>query len=214
MNKDIQRYVAKKGYWSVYPRYRGTWESGGEFLARSPYEDIKDVIEGLGSPMTSEWDGNEYRIENPEIYVVGTSFGGPAAIFASGHPAVKAAIAIAPVVDWSAEKLSTEEPMEWVSDVTKRAFGEAYRYSKDNWERLSRAAFYNPVTERDAIDPNKLLILHAEDDSVVLYPPVAAFAKEIGCTFVSKKKGGHLGTGSLRRWQTRGRLFSFLRNVK
>ena len=38
--QSLSEFLAAKGYWVFYPRYRGSWESGGEFLARSPHEDI------------------------------------------------------------------------------------------------------------------------------------------------------------------------------
>src|SRR6516225_2161882 len=40
----LAEFLSKKGYWFVYPRYRGAWESDGTFLAKSPHLDILDVI--------------------------------------------------------------------------------------------------------------------------------------------------------------------------
>ena len=45
--QPLMEFLAGKGYWVFYPRYRGAWESGGTFLARSPHLDILDVIDGL-----------------------------------------------------------------------------------------------------------------------------------------------------------------------
>ena len=45
--QPLAEFLARKGFWVFYPRYRGAWESGGQFLARSPQEDIKDVVSGL-----------------------------------------------------------------------------------------------------------------------------------------------------------------------
>lgn len=38
--QPLMEFLAGEGYWVVYPRYRGAWESSGEFLAKSPHEDI------------------------------------------------------------------------------------------------------------------------------------------------------------------------------
>jgi dipeptidyl aminopeptidase/acylaminoacyl peptidase len=43
----LVEFLASKGFWVVYPRYRGAWESGGDFLKRPPHEDILDVIDEL-----------------------------------------------------------------------------------------------------------------------------------------------------------------------
>src|ERR1700690_1536481 len=45
--QPLAEFLARKGYWVFYPRYRGAWESGGEFLRRSPHLDILDVVDGL-----------------------------------------------------------------------------------------------------------------------------------------------------------------------
>src|SRR3990167_11142041 len=44
---DLLPFFAAKGYWVFLPRYRGTWESGGVFLKKSPHKDILDVMSGI-----------------------------------------------------------------------------------------------------------------------------------------------------------------------
>lgn len=41
--QPLCEFLAAQGYWVIYPRYRGAWESGGQFLAKSPHEDILDI---------------------------------------------------------------------------------------------------------------------------------------------------------------------------
>ena len=43
----LVEYLSGKGYWVFYPRWRGAWESGGQFLERSPHEDILDIVSEL-----------------------------------------------------------------------------------------------------------------------------------------------------------------------
>jgi uncharacterized repeat protein (TIGR03803 family) len=38
--QPLSEFLAAKGFWVIYPRYRGAWESSGEFLAKSSHEDI------------------------------------------------------------------------------------------------------------------------------------------------------------------------------
>src|SRR5580693_6681459 len=45
--QPLSEFLADRGYWVLYPRYRGAWESDGQFLERSPHEDIHDVIDEL-----------------------------------------------------------------------------------------------------------------------------------------------------------------------
>jgi hypothetical protein len=43
--RPLSEFLAAKGFWVIYPRYRGAWESGGEFLSRSPHEDILEILD-------------------------------------------------------------------------------------------------------------------------------------------------------------------------
>lgn len=209
-NKKAQEYVSKKGYWSFFPRYRGTWESGGEFLDHSPHEDILAVVDGLEKTFVAEWDKSEYTIDDPEIYIVGTSFGGPAALLCSQDPRVRKVVALAPVVDWRKEDESLIEPMSRLGQMTRDSFGEGYRFTDENWERLSRGEFYNPVDLVDLLNSKKILILHAKDDDVVLYNHVREFADTLGCQMITLKKGGHLGSSTVMKWPLNRRVFKFL----
>ena len=49
----LVEFLAGKGYWVFYPRWRGAWESGGQFLERSPHEDILDVVDGCRQKLKS-----------------------------------------------------------------------------------------------------------------------------------------------------------------
>lgn len=212
-NSKAQQHAAKRGYWSFFPRYRGTWESGGEFLSQSPTQDILDVVSSIQSgPFVDAWTGEEHTIEDPEFYVIGVSFGGPAAILSSLDPRVKKAVSISGVVDWVEEEKSPDEPMSWLGPTVKKSFGKAYRFSDENWERLCRGEIYNPVNHKSELDASKVLLLHTKDDLVVLYEPVKEFADEVGCRLVTFKKGGHIGTAAVRKLFRRHHIWNFLKD--
>src|SRR5689334_8011616 len=69
--QTLCEFLSAKGYWVFYPRYRGTWESGGQFLARSPHEDILDVIGELKKGVTELAFGQTFTLEPKEIFVIG-----------------------------------------------------------------------------------------------------------------------------------------------
>jgi hypothetical protein len=41
--QPLVEFLSKKGYWVFYPRWRGAWESGGQFLQRSPHEEMRSI---------------------------------------------------------------------------------------------------------------------------------------------------------------------------
>ncbi len=42
--KEILQHLALEGFWVFHMRYRGTWESDGEFLNESPDTDVNLVM--------------------------------------------------------------------------------------------------------------------------------------------------------------------------
>ena len=195
--KDLLFFLSGKGYWAFLPRYRGSWESDGTFLKKSPHLDILDVIDELPRGFVSLHNGKRFSIKRPEIYLVGGSFGGPAALLASRDKRVEKAFVVSPVVDWRA--LSKAEPMGWLEGFVRGAYGMGYRFKHEDWKRLSKGKFYSPVHEVDSLDPKKIYIVHAKDDESVGAKEVIAFARKLGCRFTLLKKGGHMGTRELMR---------------
>ena len=80
--QPLAEFLASKGFWVIYPRYRGAWESGGEFLARSPHEDIQDILDEFPAELEEVAFGQRFQLAPDQIFVIGGSFGGAAAIIA------------------------------------------------------------------------------------------------------------------------------------
>lgn len=192
---EVLEYWAEQGYWTFFPRYRGTWESHGEFLAESPEQDLMDMIDGLKRPFKDYWSDKTFEVNPSSITVVGSSFGGPAAILATRDPRVDKAICISPVVDWVAE--DKNDPLEHLYKILKEGYGAAYRIQKRNWNKLKKGNFYNPVAHLKELDRKKILILHAQDDEVVHIKSVARFVKKLKCKSIFLKRGGHLSSSML-----------------
>lgn len=204
------RALAERGWWVFVPRYQGSWESGGKFLARSPHEDVLAVARGVSKGFADAWSGEKLRIAYPQICVIGGSFGGPAAILASREKIIRKAIALAPVVDWRAQE-GTTEPVGKLARFLKAGFGEAYRGDSSAWKKLESGTFYNAMHEKAKLDGKKLLIIHAKDDDVVPFAPAKAFAHEVGARFEGLSRGGHFGVSSALRPHIWRRIEPFLR---
>ena len=76
----------------------------------------------------------------------------------------------------------------------REAFGNAYRLSDANWEKLRSGSFYSPWHRRAEIEAAKVMIFHAMDDPHVPYEGSVRFAKETGVALKSLRRGGHLRT--------------------
>lgn len=203
----FMKYYAQKGWWVFVPRYRGTWESDGKFLVGEPTKDIADVIEGVQQPFMEYWGKNTYQISNPSIVLIGSSFGGPAALLNSKNSKVKKVITIASVINWREQ--STDEPLAWLENIIKQSFGQAYRFHHEDWKKLG-TSFYNPIDNIDQIDGKKVIMYHAMDDTVVSPNNVAHFATSSGIKLVMKKKGGHLSSRVLETWWQEKKLHKMI----
>jgi len=199
--QPLAEFLSGKGYWVFYPRYRGAWESGGEFLARSPHLDILDVIGGLAAEFRELAFGRRFRLAVEEVFVIGGSFGGAAAILASLDPRVKKVVANCPVVDWAI--LPREEKKETSNasyvEYIRAAFGTGYRLSDKNWKKLRGGRFYSPLYHARDITASKVMMFHARDDPYVPYRSVQKFARLTGARLKLFRRGGHLSTDLIVR---------------
>jgi hypothetical protein len=121
----------------------------------------------------------------------GGSFGGPAAILASRHKEITKAVVFCPVVDWN--KLGKAEPLNKMEEFFKQAFGEGYRFSKNNWNKLKNGKFYSPTGKEKEIDGKKIFIIQTKDDKSIAYKYVARFSEKIDAKLWLLNSGGHIG---------------------
>jgi pimeloyl-ACP methyl ester carboxylesterase len=202
--QPLVEFLSKKGFWVFYPRWRGAWESGGQFLKRSPHEDILDVIGELPKGVQEIAFGQRFTVSTDEIFVIGGSFGGAAALLASLDERVQKVIANCPVVDW--EILDEEQGKETSNPsypaYIRKAFGSGYRLSDKNWDKLRSGDFFNPMHHVSEMDGSKIMMFHAKDDPYVPWNTVNRFAKQAGAGLTLLARGGHLSTTNIvqRYW--------------
>lgn len=211
--QPLVEFLSKKGYWVFYPRWRGAWESGGQFLQKSPHEDILDVIGELPNGVQEIAFGQRFDISPSEIFVIGGSFGGAAALLSSLDARVKKVIANCPVVDWAIldEEQGKETSNPSYPAYIREAFGNGYRLSDKNWDKLRSGVFFNPMHHVNEIDRSKVMMFHAKDDPYVPWQTVNKFAKQTGAKLTLLSRGGHLSTTATvqRCWP---RISAFFRN--
>lgn len=210
--KGVLRFLASRGYVAILPRYRGTWESQGNFLEKSPALDIRDIIEELGKKHSIQdlFTGETKSVRVAAIHLFGSSFGGAAVLLNSRAPLVKKIVAFSPVIDWKID--GTSEPFPFFVKFTALAFGDAFRtkHPKD-WQKLIETDFYNPIDHTSSIDGRKIFIIHTEEDAVVPYEPLIPFAQKTKADYYLKPKGGHLSLSHLTQMFYWKKIEAFLK---
>jgi len=208
----LVEYLSTQGYWVFYPRWQGAWESGGQFLERSPHEDILDIVTELPKGVRELAFGQTFRCAPDKTFVIGGSFGGAAAILSSLDPRITGVIANCPVVDWAIlrkeQKKETSNPS--YPAYIRAAFGNAYRLSAKNWNKLHGGVFYNPTHHIRELTPSKILMFHAKDDPYIPWKMVDGFAERAGIKLKLLSQGGHLRTEYVVRkyWPQIKRFFA------
>jgi pimeloyl-ACP methyl ester carboxylesterase len=205
---DLLRFLSRQGFWVFHPRYRGTWESDGIFLAESLERDVFEVMYRIGNGFADSWSGERTVLPEREYILLGSSFGGAAALLASGFTGISRVIVFSPLVDWTAE--SKAEPIDVLARFTEEAFGRAYQIHPRTWGRLKTGMFFNPMCEVARIKGAKVLIVHAKDDKVILPKPVQRFAKLTKSRLVMLKRGGHMGLNTIMRLSHWNRIKKFI----
>ena len=194
--QSLVEYLSGKGYWVFYPRWRGAWESGGQFLERSPHQDILDIVSELPKGIRELAFGRKFRCSPGKIFVIGGSFGGAAAILSSLDRRITKVIANCPVVDWAIlrKEQKKETSNRSYPAYIRAAFGNGYRLSANNWNKLHGGVFYNPTHHLKDLTASKILIFHAKDDPYIPWKLVAGFASRAGIRLTLLARGGHLKT--------------------
>lgn len=203
-------FLARKGFYVILPRYRGSWESSGTFLMHEPTKDVHEVMQSLTKPFVSLFEEDKKYVfpKRAKIYIFASSFGGPAGFLLSKDARVKKVVTFSPVCDWRAP--SKAEPLDTSHAFVKKAFGEGYRIAKGGYARLAKGNFYNPMTSLGKIDGEKCLVFHARNDEVVPFNSVFDFAYATGATLKASSKGGHMGLSELMDSDTWREVTRFL----
>lgn len=186
----VALFFARKGYWVFHPRYRGTWESSGEFLRESPEEDVRIVAHALNRGFTDIMSGETYLLDISSITVIGASFGGTAAILSLRDPLISRAVALAPVIDWT--RPGKDEPFPYFLRLLREGFGGAYRATLGGWKKLQGGKFYSPLRASISVDSARLFVVHAKNDRVIPSAPLREFARKHRIRPLFLEDGGHL----------------------
>jgi pimeloyl-ACP methyl ester carboxylesterase len=207
--RKLIQFFSQRGFWAFHMRYRGTWESSGSFLREPPSKDIALLIKELKTGFKEAWGDERFQIKDPQITVLGSSFGGTAAIFASLFKEVRKAVALSPGCDID-EPLG-QEALRQDRRIIERAFGVAYRYAPKDWKKLESGRFFNPALIKAGIDPRKLLVVHTRDDSCIPFSQSEEFCRRHGLNLVALNKGGHMSASDVTQPRLWRRVSAFIR---
>lgn len=203
--QDVIEYLANQGFLVFQPRYRGTWESDGEFLLQSPLIDIQDVVEVIKSNNIQElFNMKTFIFDIQRISVIGTSFGGSVALSSISIPEVQKVVALSPVINFKTFNTTYhEQDLKQIGEFILRAFTNGYRFTRENWLRLLNGEIINPAEVMTSETSEKIFIIQCEDDQTVNYRPVTDFAQKMKVKYELLLTGNHFSFSKISKelWQ-------------
>jgi pimeloyl-ACP methyl ester carboxylesterase len=161
-NLDLAYMLRRAGGNVLFPNYRGSWGSGGNFTFANALEDSQAAVDFLRDPANVK----KYRIDSKRIVLIGHSMGGFIAAYTAAHDSgvyalcMLAAWNIGPTVTRAADsgradsyknsspRLAGTTPEELIAEVKRNA---------SRW---------NYVDYTDALKSRPVLIMEAKDRNV------------------------------------------------
>lgn len=199
--RELLSYLSAAGYFVIFPRYRGTWESDGEFLKESPAKDIKDIINFIKNNKIKElYAGKEFDVRDKNINILGSSFGGSIALSLADNTDIDKIIALSPIVDFKTHnKDGNEQNLLWLKDFIGQAFGRGYRFNDKNWDKMVSGELFNPKQKLDEKESEKISTIYDQSDKEIDYKKIENYASQNNIKTIKWDNVGHISFSKLSK---------------
>lgn len=208
---SLMNFLYKKGFHVFTIRYKGSYQSKGQFLKTSIVDDLLVFIEKLKSEkVISLWDLKEFPFKVRKRYLFASSFGGAIACgLVSKTDFFDKMVLFAPVWDFSEHnKKYQEQDLEHLTEFTKRAFQYCYRFEFNNiqkeLERFSEIKLKNYIEKLNI----PILVFHAYNDKTVsINHTLNIMKKKSNITLIKHNFGHGPKTELLEKYQNKFESF-------
>jgi uncharacterized protein len=182
-NLDLA-YVLRRAGWNVlFPHYRGSWGSAGNFSFSNAFEDTQAAVDFLRDPSNVK----KYRIDPARIVLIGHSMGGlMAAYTAARDPGV---FAIAILAAWNLGAFVTSPTFEQHTDTFRNASPRLAGTTPDGLisEAKAHAKEWNYIDYAENLKTRPVLILEADDGNQANNQALADALRKSGDSRVTEK---------------------------
>lgn len=136
---DIIYFLYKEGFNVFVPRYKGTYQSKGQFLKTNPVGDLIKFIDQLKKGKAiSLWDNKVISFEINKVLLLGGSFGGSMALaLAADSKEISKVILASPVWDFKEHnRHGNEQDLDSLTCFVKKAYKNLYQYQFNSLVRV------------------------------------------------------------------------------
>lgn len=192
--KELISFLSSNDYFIVYPRYKGTWESNGEFLSESPVDDIEEIIDLLKKrELTELYSNKTFSVDTDNIFLIGSSLGGSVALSCSKNNLVSKIVVFSPIVNFLTHNDNNQEQdLIWLEQFISVAFGMGYRYKKENWINMTKGLIFNPPQEIKKDREKEILVVYGQQDVAIDFKKIKNYTEKNNIKTICLKDEGHL----------------------
>jgi uncharacterized protein len=182
-NQDLAYTLRRAGWNVLFPNYRGSWGSGGDFSFANALEDAQSALDFLRDPVNVK----KYRINPMRIVLIGHSMGGFLAAYTAAHdPGVYAFCMMA---GWNIGPTSVQIPANGRTDTFTSAAPRLAGTTPEGLiaEAKSHGEEWNYVDYAAALRTRPVLILEAKDRNITDNQALAEALRKAGSSQVVEK---------------------------
>jgi esterase/lipase len=162
-----------RGYHVFVPRYRGSYQSSGSFLSKSPVDDIIMFARNLDKSFAKDlWDMKKKIFKINKKIIIASSFGGAIACgLIAKYPSFSHLILAAPIWDFAKHNENNDEQdLRHMAEFVKRAYKNCYRLNfNDIIKKLSKFKELSPEYYYPKLKDFPVLVFHDPNDKIVAF---------------------------------------------
>lgn len=181
-NLDLAYSLRRAGWNVLFPHYRGSWGSAGNFSFANAIEDTQSAVQFLREPENIK----KYRIDPKKIVLIGHSMGGFMAAYAAARDPQVAGLAM--IAAWNIGATMSGPPethrVDSIPPAVPRLAGTTSAGLQAEAE--SNAANWDYLSYADALKNRPVLILEAHDRNLSYNKDMKAALQKAGNTRVTE----------------------------
>ncbi len=192
---EIMHYFFDQGYNVFFMRYKGMFQSEGEFLSKDPSDDVVDFVNFLKKGrVINLWNDTRVSFTNTKYIVVTGSFSGAIALSTiSKIKNIKKIILFSPVWDYSLHNETyKEQELAHLTKFVKKAWNNLYNFTFDNIQEQMNL-FEDCLWENyhSKLDDKKILVFQDPKDQTTSINHTEYFKKQKQVITLQKHNKGH-----------------------
>jgi uncharacterized protein len=182
-NLDLAYMLRRAGWNVLFPNYRGSWGSGGNFSFANALEDAQSAVDFLREPANVK----KYRIDSKRIVLIGHSMGGFIAAYTAAHD--HGVYAFCMMAAWNIGPSVASAPQDsratQFADASRRLAGTTPE--RMIAEVMAHSSEWNYLGYAEALKSRPALILESNDRNTANNKAMAEALGKTGNTRVVEK---------------------------